>query len=92
MVDSLASIVVADWNGEKYMPRCLDAVGVQTFCGYEIIVIDNATSDRSVDGLETLWPGLQLLRPEGNLGFAVANNLGACRARSPEPPGRKHTS
>ena len=80
-LDPLVSIVIVNWNGEKYLPRCLEAVEAQTFSDYEVIVVDNASSDRSVDGLETRWPGIQVLRLDENLGFAVANNLGARLAR-----------
>jgi GT2 family glycosyltransferase len=75
------SIVIVNWNGAQYLPRCLEAVHAQTFQDYEVIVVDNASHDASADGLEERWPGLQVVRLEENIGFAPANNLGARLAR-----------
>jgi GT2 family glycosyltransferase len=77
----LVSIIVLNWNGEKYLPRCLDAIAKQTFTDYEVIIIDNASTDHSVDHVEQHWPGFQVVRLDENLGFAIANNLGAKIAR-----------
>jgi GT2 family glycosyltransferase len=77
----LVSILVLNWNGEKYLPRCLDSIVKQTFTDYEVIVIDNASTDHSADSIEQRWPGFQVIRLEENLGFAAANNLGAQVAR-----------
>jgi len=77
----LISIIVLNWNGEKYLPFCLDAIAKQTFTDYEVIVIDNASNDHSVDNIEQRWPSFQVIRLEENLGFAAANNLGARTAR-----------
>jgi GT2 family glycosyltransferase len=71
------SIVIVNWNGAQYLPRCLEAVYAQTFRDYEVIVVDNASTDASVVGLEERWPGVQVVRLDENIGFAPANNLGA---------------
>ncbi len=44
------SIIVLNWNGERYLGRCLDAIAAQTFRDYEVLVLDNASTDGSVDG------------------------------------------
>lgn len=80
----LVSIVILNWNGAACLPRCIQAVQSQTYPSYDAIVIDNASSDHSVDDLESAWGSEQgensrwrLVRLEQNLGFAAANNLGA---------------
>jgi len=75
------SIIILNWNGQEYLPRCLDAIAKQTFTDYEVIIIDNASTDHSVDHIEQRWPGFQVVRLKENLGFAIANNLGANMAR-----------
>lgn len=75
------SIIVVNWNGAAFLPRCLEAITAQTHQDYEIIVIDNASQDGSADGLLACWPGVRFVRLEANTGFAVANNLGARLAR-----------
>ena len=81
MPDPLVSIVIVNWNGADILPRCLEAVKAQTFHDYEVIVIDNASTDSSIEGIEERWPPIQLIRLEENTGFAAANNLGAQRAK-----------
>jgi GT2 family glycosyltransferase len=73
----LVSLIVVNWNGEKYLPRCLDGIFSQSYPESEVILIDNASSDHSADDLEIRWPGLQVVRLEKNIGFAAANNMGA---------------
>lgn len=75
------SVIIVNWNGAQYLARCLEAIKAQTFQNYELIVIDNASSDGSVDNLENHWPDTQVVRLEENIGFARANNLGARLAR-----------
>jgi GT2 family glycosyltransferase len=75
------SVIVLNWNGAAFLPRCLDALQAQTFPDFEVIVVDNGSTDRSVDDVEARWSGFRVLRLERNLGFAVANNRGAQLAR-----------
>lgn len=75
------SVIILNWNGAAFLPRCLEAVAGQTFRDFEVLVLDNASTDGSAGGLEERWPGYQVLRFPENLGFAVANNRGAQVAR-----------
>lgn len=75
------SVIVLNWNGAQHLPRCLEAVAAQTFKDTEVLVLDNASSDGSSDGLEARWPEFQVVRFASNLDFSVANNRGAEMAR-----------
>jgi GT2 family glycosyltransferase len=75
------SIIIVNWNGLKHLPRCLEALVRQTFTDFEVLVIDNGSTDKSVDGLEQRWPDIKVTRLNQNVGFAAANNLGAHLAR-----------
>jgi GT2 family glycosyltransferase len=77
----MVSIIVVNWNGAEILPRCLDAIAAQTFTDYEVIVVDNASSDHSADEIETRGPSFQALRLEENIGWGAANNRGARMAR-----------
>ena len=77
----LVSVIVLNWNGADILPRCLDAVTNQTFDNFEIIVVDNASSDNSMEGLKSRWSGARAIHLKANLGFAAANNIGAKEAR-----------
>lgn len=71
------AVVVVNWNSGGYLERCLDAVARQTLAPARLIVVDNASSDGSADGIERRHPRAELLRLATNTGFAVANNEGA---------------
>src|SRR5512136_590783 len=75
------SVIVLNWNGERYLERCLGAVAAQTYQDYELLVLDNASTDGSVDDLARRWPGIRLEKFSQNLGFAAGNNRGARLAR-----------
>lgn len=79
----LASLVIVSWNSAKYLPRCLECLSLQTFQFFEVIVVDNGSTDASVADLETQHSQLDLRveRLASNRGFATANNLGAQLAR-----------
>jgi GT2 family glycosyltransferase len=75
----LVSIILAVWNSAEYLPRCLEHLAAQTFKDFEIILVDNGSTDSSLDSAENRWPALTLRveRLGENKGFAAANNLGA---------------
>ena len=76
----LVSVVIVNWNGWDTLPRCLEALASQSFEDFEVILVDNASSDGSADEAEMRWPHMRVIRLEENLGFAAANNLGARKA------------
>lgn len=82
MVDlPLISVIIVNWNGEKLLGRCLAALDAQKFDDFETIIVDNASTDRSIEIIERSWPGVTLIKLEKNIGFAAANNIGVRSAR-----------
>jgi GT2 family glycosyltransferase len=77
------SVILVTWNSAVHMPRCLDCLAAQTLKDFEVVLVDNGSTDGSLDGLESRWPGLtlRLERLDKNRGFAAANNVGARLAR-----------
>ena len=70
------SICIANYNGEKLLDRCLSAIKNQTITeSYEIIVHDDASTDASVELLETHYPEVKLIKSTINKGFCASNNL-----------------
>jgi GT2 family glycosyltransferase len=69
-------LVVLNWNAGGLLERCLDSLHELEWPPdrFEIVVIDNASTDGSVDGLATSHPGVRLVRNSSNIGFG-ANNL-----------------
>ncbi len=68
------TVIIVNWNGERFLDRCLSALLAQTVAPHEIIVVDNASSDGSLD-LVRRFPSVRLLAQDRNLGFARGNNL-----------------
>lgn len=68
------TVVIVNWNGERFLDRCLSALLAQTVAPSEIILVDNASSDASLDVVRR-FPSVRLLAQTENLGFARGNNL-----------------
>lgn len=73
----LVSVIVVNWNGLDYLPGCLDSLAAQSYAALEVVVVDNGSTDGSVEYLRgRRTDRLQLLEQPENLGFAGGNNLG----------------
>jgi GT2 family glycosyltransferase len=72
----LISVVVLNWNGRQVVGRCLQSLQGQTYQPLEIIVVDNASMDESVDLVRKKFPNVKLILNERNLGFGGGNNVG----------------
>ncbi|MFN2463699.1 MAG: glycosyltransferase family 2 protein [Candidatus Dormibacteria bacterium] len=78
----VASVVVLNYNGRAMLPACLEAVLGQELAGdFEVIVVDNASSDGSVAWTRAQHPTVRVIEAGSNLGFAAGNNLGLRQAR-----------
>ncbi len=77
------SVVIPNWNGRGWLPDCLSAVAAQTVAPDEVIVVDNSSTDGSVEYLRSEHPEVRLIALERNTGFAHAANRGIDAARSP---------
>lgn len=76
------TVVIVNWNGAQFLERCLAALMAQTVVPHETILVDNASSDGSLE-IVRQFPSVRLLAQDKNLGFARANNL-AIEAASAE--------
>lgn len=73
------SVVIPAYNAEKYIEETLDSVRAQTFSDYEILVVDDGSTDRTVQ-IASGYDGVQLLLQK-NRGAAAARNTGIRAAR-----------
>jgi len=71
-----ASVIVLAWNGIAFLPDCLRALTSQDFPDYEVIVVDNGSTDGSADFVAAQFPYIRLVRNGRNLGYAAGNNIG----------------
>jgi GT2 family glycosyltransferase len=70
------SIVIVNFNGEKLLSDCLVSIQNQTFTDFEVLLVDNASSDGSVHLVQHKFPWAKVIQSEVNLGYCGANNLG----------------
>ncbi len=77
----LCSIIIPNWNGADYLPVCLDALRRQTYPRLEILVVDNASTDRSLALLAQDYPEVRVIKLDDNYGLTGACNRGAEAAR-----------
>lgn len=75
------TVIIVNWNGERFLEQCLSALAQQTRPADEIIVVDNASTDGSLT-IARRFPRIRLMALESNTGFARGNNL-AIAAASP---------
>ncbi len=69
-------IVVVNWNGKDVTLDCLRSIKNVTYPKYTVIVVDNASSDHSVESFRSEFPEVVVLKQEKNLRFAGGNNVG----------------
>ena len=71
------SIVIVSFNTRADLERCLESLAASPpGMRHEIIVVDNASSDGSVEAVRQRWPLVRVIAHTRNDGFAVANNIG----------------
>lgn len=76
MSASLISVIVVNFNGERYLGDCLTSLSVQTFRDFDVIVVDNGSTDGSIDLIRKDFPWVKLIPLNKNTGFAKGNNTG----------------
>ena len=70
------SIVIVNYNAQPHLANCLDSLTASPpATGHEIIVVDNASTDGSVQMVRARWPDVALIEQSANLGFAAGNNI-----------------
>lgn len=77
------SVIIVNWNGRHWLDTCLPALQSQTYPHFEIVLIDNGSTDDSITWLQQHWPQVRLLPQNHNTGFAAANNLGIQATSTP---------
>ena len=80
MIYSKVYIIILNWNGKEDTIECLESLKHITYSNYEILLVDNGSTDGSVECLRERYPRLEIIETGVNLGFAEGNNVGMRRA------------
>lgn len=71
------SVVVVAWNAQRYLELCLESLlAAPPRRSMEVIVVDNASSDGTVEMIEARYSWVKLIKSPENLGFSRGNNVG----------------
>lgn len=77
----MCSIIILNFNGKHFLFECLTSVFAQSYTDYEVILVDNGSTDGSVEFVREYFPSVLIVTSETNLGFAGGNNLGVRHAK-----------
>ena len=76
----LISIVLVNWNGMKWLDKCVQSIMSQSYKHYEILLVDNSSPDKSADYVKNKYKSVKVYI-KSNQGYGSACNYGARKAR-----------
>ena len=74
------SVLIVNWNAREFLRPCLASLQMQSAL-HNVILVDNASTDGSVESVRANFPNVHLIASEKNLGFAAGNNRAAQHSR-----------
>jgi len=80
MNETRVIVVVLNWNGKADTLECLESLKRVHYPGHKIVVVDNGSTDDSVEAIRSLYPDTEIFVNQTNLGYAGGNNVGLRRA------------
>lgn len=83
MAKPIATVVIPNYNGAAHLPHLMESLAAQGDGRFRITVVDDASSDESVQYLRRGWPDVRLICNRQNLGFAASCNAGLRDAATP---------
>lgn len=77
------TVVIPNYNGKHFMKPCLESLEKQTCRDFKIIVVDNCSTDGSMEYMAEYYPNIEVLPLDKNYGFSHAVNIGIRHASTP---------
>lgn len=77
----LVSVILINYNGKDYNEICLESLFEQSYKKIEIIMVNNLSTDGSIDIVREKYPKVKIIDPRENTGFAKGNNIGVSHAK-----------
>src|SRR5579862_8560346 len=72
--NDVVSVTVVTYNSGRFIKRCLESVLEQKYPSVEVVIVDNASTDGTVDLLEQFADRCRIYYNDANIGFAAAQN------------------
>ncbi len=76
-------VIIVNFNGGVFLRSALAGLAAQTMVNFEAVIVDNASTDGSLEGLKLPDARFRIIRARSNIGFAAGANLGAQDAQTP---------
>lgn len=76
------TVIIPHFNGEQILRRCLETIRLSTFNDFQVLMVDNCSTDRSVQIVKSEFPHVNIIQNRKNLGYAGACNLGIQLSKS----------
>lgn len=78
--EPLVSIIIINYNGKNHLEKCMKSLSEINYENYQIILVDNNSSDDSIEFVTTFYPKVEIIKLDANYGFAEPNNIGVQNA------------
>jgi len=75
------SIIVLSYNSKQYVLDCISSIKASDFKDYELLLVDNASSDNTVEEVSRIFPTVRIIKSDVNLGRTGGYNLGIRHSR-----------
>jgi GT2 family glycosyltransferase len=77
--NKFVTVIVLNWNGKRFLEQCISSLLNQSYSSYEVLLVDNASVDGSIEYVKDLFGNpskLRILALRENFGFSKGNNIG----------------
>lgn len=71
----LVHVIVLNYNGQSHLEYCLPSICSSNYPNFEVVLVDNGSSDESLEYVKSEFPSLDVLALDSNLGYAGGNNV-----------------
>jgi hypothetical protein len=82
--EPLVSVIIVNYNGKNFLNQCLSSVLKTNYPDFEVILVDNGSSDGSLRAVNEVFAHdrrLRIVKNDANVGIAEANNIGLGHAQ-----------
>jgi GT2 family glycosyltransferase len=71
------SVIIINYNGKELLEKCLESLFKVEYDNFEVVIVDNNSSDDTIDFLTKNYPSVIIIKLDSNKGFAEPNNIAA---------------
>lgn len=77
------TVIIPNYNGKHFMQPCLESLKKQTCTNFKVLVVDNHSTDGSIEYMKENYPEIEVISLDQNYGFSYAVNVGIRHAVTP---------